>query len=74
MFSGSDAGSYLRLIDSCITQLKAQGPFRNCNESKEEEVAVAEAEGVDRVLDLHHRAARMPATQGGNHLGHSKFY
>jgi len=30
-------GSYLRLIDSCITQLKAQGPFRTCNESNEEE-------------------------------------
>ena len=27
----------LRLIDSCITQLKAQGPSRTCNESKEEE-------------------------------------
>jgi len=25
------------LIDSCITQLKAQGPSRACNESKEEE-------------------------------------
>ena len=33
----TDAGSYLRLIDSCITQLKAQGPSRTCNESKEEE-------------------------------------
>jgi len=29
--------SYLRLIDSCITQLKARGPSRTCNESKEEE-------------------------------------
>ena len=29
--------AYLRLIDSCITQLKAQGPSRTCNESKEEE-------------------------------------
>jgi len=28
--------SLLRLIDSCITQLKAQGPSRTCNESKEE--------------------------------------
>ena len=28
--------SYLRRIDSCITQLKAQGPSRTCNESKEE--------------------------------------
>ena len=27
----------LRLNDSCITQLKAQGPSRTCNESKEEE-------------------------------------
>ena len=30
-------GSYLRPIDSCITQLKAQGPIGTCNESKEEE-------------------------------------
>ena len=37
MCSGSQAGSYLRLIDFCITQLKAQGPSRTCNESKEEE-------------------------------------
>jgi len=36
MCSGSEAGSFLRLIDSCITQLKAQGPSRTCNESKEE--------------------------------------
>jgi len=35
--SGAEAGSYLRLIDSCITQLKDQGPSRTCNESKEEE-------------------------------------
>ena len=34
---GNEAGSYLRPIDSCITQLKAQGPSRTCNESKEEE-------------------------------------
>jgi len=34
---GTEAGSYLRLIDSCVTQLKAQGPSRTCNESKEEE-------------------------------------
>ena len=40
MCSGSEAGSYLRLIDSCITQLKAQGPSRTCNESKEEEKKV----------------------------------
>ena len=34
---GAGGASYLRLIDSCITQLKAQGPSRTCNESKEEE-------------------------------------
>ena len=27
-------------IDSCISQLKAQGPSRTCNESKEEEEEV----------------------------------
>jgi len=32
----TDAGSYSRLIDSCISQLKAQGPSGTCNESKEE--------------------------------------
>ena len=33
----TEAGSYLRLIDFCVTQLKAQGPSRTCNESKEKE-------------------------------------
>ena len=37
--------AYLRLIDFCITQLKAQGPSRTCNESKEEE----EEEGANRL-------------------------
>ena len=37
MCIGSESGSYLRPIDSCITQLKAQGLFRTCAESKEEE-------------------------------------
>jgi len=36
----TEAGSYLRLIDFCITQLKAQGPSRTCNESTEEEEEV----------------------------------
>jgi len=31
----TEAGSYLRLIDFRITQLKAQGPSRTCSESKE---------------------------------------
>ena len=37
MCFSTEAGSYLRLKDSCITQLKAQGPSRTCNESKEKE-------------------------------------
>jgi len=37
MCSGSEAGSYVRLVDCWITQLKAHGPSRTCNESKEEE-------------------------------------
>jgi len=32
----------MNLIDSCITQLKAQGPSRTWNESNEEEEAVNE--------------------------------
>ena len=50
-------GSYLRLIDSCITQLKAQGPYRTWNESKEEEVTTSPQSGINspfiKVLDLY---------------------
>ena len=34
---GNEEGSYLRLIDSCTTQLKAQRPSKTCDESQEEE-------------------------------------
>ena len=37
----TEAGSYLRFLDVCITQLKAKGPSRFCNESKEEEAGLA---------------------------------
>ena len=33
----NETGSYLRLIDSCITQLQAQGPSGTCYESEEKE-------------------------------------
>jgi len=59
----TEAGSYLRLIDSCITQLKAQGPFRTCNESKEEETA---ARRVPQQAPRHHpptRQRRLPTRQ-----------
>jgi hypothetical protein len=43
----NEAGSYLRRIDPCITQPKAQGPSRTCRESKEEEVYLdVSSEGV----------------------------
>ena len=45
-------GSYLRLIDSCITQLKAQGPSRTCNESKEEEEEGAVGLSEDSPVDI----------------------
>ena len=51
---------YLRLIDFCITQLKAQGPSRTCNESKEE--------WVGRVGGLAWRA-RAPNTPRGGWAG-----
>jgi len=44
MCSGSQTGSYFRLIDSCITQIKAKRPFRTFNESKEEEEGVSDTE------------------------------
>ena len=37
MCSGSGAVSSSRLIDSCITQLKAQRLSRTCDDSQEEE-------------------------------------
>ena len=44
-FVVTEAGAYVRLIDSCITQLKAQGPSGTCNESKEEEEGGSGFEG-----------------------------
>jgi len=44
MCCGTEAGSFLRRIDACVTQLKAQGPSRTCNESKEEEEKASRGE------------------------------
>ena len=57
MCSGSEAGSYLRLIDSRITQLKAQGPSRTCNESKEEEASKSRSLEVESGQVLTNRSA-----------------
>ena len=53
MCSGSEAGSYLRLRDSCITQLKAQGPSRTCNESRGERKASCHARVFEGVAKSH---------------------
>ena len=57
MCCDTEAGSYSRLIDSCITQLKAQGPARTCNESKEEEAEEAEV-GAGSTHEACRRASR----------------
>jgi len=46
MCCGTEEGSYLSLVDSCITQLKAQGPSRTCSESEEEEEEEARVQGL----------------------------
>ena len=48
----TEAGSYLRPMDSCITQLKAQGPSRTCNESKEEEEEIGPFRPACHVVKL----------------------
>jgi len=55
----------LRLINSCITQLKAQGPCRTCNESKEDEEDSVPVEVEDEGLDLTRRA---DSTDVGSHF------
>ena len=75
-------GSYLRLTDSCITQLKAQGPSRTCNESKEEEEGVThmghevpnelDPEG-EREEDIHPEQKRHPENLAGG-LGFRVYY
>ena len=59
MCSGSEAGPYLRLIDSCITQLKAHGPSRTCNEITEEEEETSE----DASAPPHNRLQALRATR-----------
>ena len=55
--SVSETGSYLRLIVSCITQLKAQGPSRTCNESKEEVLSRSASSPLPQTL---HPVPRTP--------------
>ena len=50
--SSSEAGSYLKHIDSCVTQLKAEGPSRTCSESTEFCSEVLTGHGPGRALLL----------------------
>ena len=60
MCSGFEAGSHVRLIDSCTTQLKAQGPSRTCNEIKKEDEELAEKDReVQRLRAVDHDAMRV---------------
>ena len=57
--NGSEAGSYLRLIDPCITQLKAQGTSGTCNESNEEDRM------ADVALVVGWQASKLPWREAG---------
>ena len=61
----TETGSYIRLIDSCIPQLKAQGPSRTCNESKEEGEEV-----TPTPLSLHSKS--MPSSPSLGFTDHSQ--
>ena len=61
-----EAGSYFMLIDSCITQLKADGPSRTCNESKED--------GIEwRVLLFARQRPTRPPLAGATYTYFSKY-
>ena len=51
--------TYLRLVDACITQLRAQGPSRTCNESKEE---VLQVTSLKAELDAKNKEIEVPPT------------
>ena len=62
-----EAGSYVRLIDSCTTQLKAQGPSRNCDESQKEEEQLAEKDReIQRLRAADHEAMRVRSQMNTN--------
>jgi len=63
MWCGTEAGSYLRLIDSCINQLKAQGPSRTCNESTEEgDRGATSNAGLSSVRSMYSLPPSLPPT------------
>ena len=55
----SEVPLYVRLIDSCITQIKAQGPPTICYESQEEEMS---RERGGRTRDVEGQGSLLRAT------------
>jgi len=75
MWCGTQAGSYLRLIDSCSTQLKAQGPFRTCNQSKEEqERNVPATQGTTHLPGTHGATSSSSVLLSSLELSDTKVY
>ena len=68
MCCGTEAGSYLRPIDSCITQLKVQGPSRTCNESKEERERTRTGGGSRGWAARSPQSTRTPRPATGSYL------
>ena len=70
MCCGTKAGSHVRLVDSCITQLKVQGPSRTCNESKEEVTLAAAISGGLHIasFEASYRGTSAAAISGGLHI------
>jgi len=56
----TEEDSYLRLIDSCTTQLEGHGPSRTCNESQEEAEEDTEVVAVGMVE--HHEELHLSVT------------
>jgi len=66
---GTEAGWYLRLIDSCTTQLKAQGPSRTCKERKEEEEEEEEERTLSPQLEVRCNGLGLSRVLVGTFLG-----
>ena len=65
---GTEANSYLRRIDSCISQLKIQGPSRTCNErfKKKKKSSVAQSRDQSRALPPLEGSTLVPNTDSFN--------
>ena len=58
--------------DACITRLKARGPFRICNESKEEEKKVARLASSSQGVASNQGSGGCPSTKIGDRVSSKK--